>query len=125
MRAILAIFLCLFLSGCFADPKQDLASCQLENTSLAKANDPNAAADATFVLSNRVELCMAERGYEIVPQAAPECSNDVGTDVAKEAPHKISQAISARCYAPKGWLMQRVFALEQQFGQLQLKLPSS
>ena len=119
MRAILAIFLCLFLSGCFLDPKQDLASCQLSNTSLAKPSDPNAAAEATFVLSNRIELCMAERGYEIVSQAAPECSNDLGTDLTKEAPHKLSQAISAKCYVPKGWIMQQVFALERQLGQLQ------
>jgi hypothetical protein len=119
MQAILAIFLCLFLSGCFLDPKQDLASCQFTNTTLAKPSDPDAAAEATFVLSNRIELCMADRGYEIMPQAAPECSNDLGTDLTKEAPHKLRQATSARCYAPKGWIMQQVLAFERQIGQLQ------
>jgi hypothetical protein len=119
MRAIPVIFLCLFLSGCFFDPKQDLASCQLTNTSLAKPSDPNAAAEATFVVSNRIELCMAERGYEIVPQVAPECSNDLGADLTKGALHKLRQATSAKCYAPKGWIMRQVLVLERQIGQLQ------
>ena len=116
MRAIPVIFLCLFLSGCFLDPKQDLASCQLTNTTLAKPSDPNAAAEATFIFSNRIELCMAERGYEIVSQAAPECSNDLGADLTKGAARKLSQATSAKCYAPKGWIMQQVLVLERQVG---------
>jgi hypothetical protein len=118
MRAIPAIFLCLLLCGCYPDPKQDLTSCQFNNSSFTKSADAKAAVEATFVLSNRIELCMAERGYEIVPQAAPECSYDSGTELAKQAPHKLSQAISARCYAPKGRLMRRVFELALQFGQL-------
>jgi hypothetical protein len=119
MRAILVIFLCFFLSGCLFDPVSDLASCQLTYTSLAKPSDPKAAAEAAFVLSNRIELCMAERGYEIVSQAAPVCSNDSGTDLTKTAPHRLSQATSAICYAPKAWIIQQVFALERQIRELQ------
>ena len=118
MRAISAILLCLPLCGCYADPKQDLTSCQLNNTSFARSAGLNAAVGETFVLSNRIELCMSERGYEIVPQAGPECAYDSGTGLAKQAPHKLSQAISARCYAPKAWIMRRIFELELQFGQL-------
>jgi len=119
MRAIFVIFLCLFLSGCFLDPAKDLLSCQLANTSLRKSSDINAAAEDTFVVSNRIELCMAERGYEIAQRSAPQCSNDLGSDLTRSAPRKLAQATSAICYAPKQWVMQQVLALERQIHQIQ------
>ena len=119
MRAILVALSCLLLCGCLTDPKQQLAACQFENVGVTKPTDPKAATEVTFVLSKRIELCMARHEYEIVSQTSQECSNPTITDPSKLAAHELGRATSARCYSPTSWVMQQVVALQRQIGVLQ------
>jgi len=118
MRSILAALSCLLLCGCLTDPKQQLAACQSENAGVTKPTGPKAATEVTFVLSKRIELCMAQHEYVIVSQTSQECSNPTMTDPSKLASHELGRATSARCYSPKSWVMQQVIALQRQIGVL-------
>ena len=119
MKAIVPLFLCLILCGCYSDQKQRLASCQITDI-----NDPPtptvgmSSESILFVSASHIELCMQSHGYEIVPSVRFPCSVDAQTPADKIASRTFGQAISPICYAPMNIVSRQIFKLERLFGQV-------
>jgi hypothetical protein len=96
-RSVVLVALLAFpLAGCFADQKQQVASCELEAMHLYPGKQ---SVDDLLNIHDYIRTCMQAHGYEFSPsQSACESSATMVDDPS--------------CYAPMSWVGQLLYRLE-------------
>jgi hypothetical protein len=98
---LFAPLLCLPLAGCYADQKQQLASCE--------AAAPRTGENQPFTA---IRACMDKAGYRWIAwdyASGTEVECDMGA-VIKGQPS--ATGTDAVCFEPKGWLALKIYRIE-------------